>query len=480
MHVLMAAAEMAPYCKTGGLADVLGALPVHLARAGIQVQAVLPFYTACGSRPVIPFGECCIPMEGKREERIHFLRVAEVGEPGVQVFFVDHPSFRNGRIGLYGDTGGPYPDNAWRYTLFAKSVLALADRLSEPPSLLHAHDWHCGLVPFFNALSPSPYPCVFTLHNLGYQGNFPAADIAALGAEAKAHFHLDGLEFFGQLSLLKAGIAYADQLTTVSPTYAKEILTAEFGLGMEGLLLRRRERLHGILNGVDYEIWDPEHDPILPYRYTADDLSGKKRCKEELCRRLKLDTTGNPPVAGMISRLVEEKGLPLVVAAAENLLRNGLRLVILGSGAPKWEKALLRLAANWPRKMAICLAFDEDLAHNIEAGADLFLMPSRYEACGLNQIYSLRYGTIPVVRATGGLADTISDPRQVAEEANGFTFSPYTAEALEDAVMRALAVYQHPTEWQNMQRRGMAMDFSWPRAVENYIRVYHRAVQDRH
>jgi len=463
--VLMVASEAEPFAKSGGLGDVLGALPAALAAQGHTVAVLLPRYG-------------WIPLGGLR--RVYENLVIWLGETpwrtdvfstverGVEVLLVDCPPLY-GREGLYGAAGEDYPDNAIRFAVLSRSALEIVRRVFRP-EIVHCHDWQAALVgPYMRhrmALDPTFFgiKLVLTIHNLGYQGLFPPEILPALGLD-RSLFQPEALEFYGRVNFLKGGIVFSDAITTVSRAYAREIQTPEFGHGLDGLLRARSAVLTGILNGADYSQWNPETDPLIAARYSVDDLSGKRACKRDLLVECGFDPDDDRPVIGMISRLAAQKGFDLLAEAAEELVREDLRLVILGAGDPYYEDRLRRLAAEHPQRVFVRIAFDNAFAHKIEAGADMFLMPSRYEPCGLNQIYSLRYGTVPIVRATGGLDDTV-------DETTGFKFADYSAAALLDAVRRALAAYRSREIWREMMIRGMKKDYSWEASARQYAALY--------
>jgi len=457
----MVASEAAPFAKTGGLADVLGALPPALARLGEHVAVLLPFYRGVAIPPAAPI----VTLPVQVGPHGYSVAIHEVIRQGVQYLFADCPPLFD-RAGIYGTHGQPgggdYPDNHIRFAVLCQAALGVA-RTVFRPDVFHAHDWQAGLLPVYLResllLDPTFFGarCVFTIHNLGYQGSFPATAIADLGLDARL-FHSEGLEFFGQLNFLKAGIVWSDAITTVSPTYAREIQTPEFGFRMDGLLRSRASKLTGIINGVDYDEWNPETDRHLPANYSADDLSGKRACKLALLEEMGLPADPDQPLFGIVSRFAQQKGIDLVAAIAP---LTGGALVVLGSGEAPLENAFRSLALAHPDRVAARIGYDEGLAHRIEAGSDIFLMPSRYEPCGLNQIYSLRYGTVPVVRATGGLVDTVN-------EATGFKFG----EDLAGAVGTALEEFQDRDAWISRMRRGMAEDFSWDASAVKYQNLY--------
>lgn len=448
----MVVSEMTPFAKTGGLADVAGALPLALAKVGIQVHLFLPRYLT------VKTDEEQLPIADR-----------------VTVHWIDHETYFK-RPGLYGEGGTDYPDNLDRFSFFSRASLARMKREDLRVDLLHAHDWQTALTvvylksrfkadPFFSSIRT-----VFTVHNLGYQGIFPKDEYPKLGLPWEL-FTLEGLEFYNQVNLLKGGLLFADRLTTVSPTYSKEICAREQGYGLEGLLRKRSHELVGILNGIDSEIWNPATDRLLPFRYDVASLAQKAKNRVALQKELKLGAE-SVPLIGMVTRLASQKGLDLVVEALPDLVKRGIQIVLLGSGDRSIEKALETAARGIP-SVRVRLGFDEGLAHRIYAGADLFLMPSRYEPCGLGQMIAMRYGTLPLVRATGGLADTVIDEGDTpSSRGNGFCFQEYGAKALLQAVDRALAVYRDPTRWAVLQRRGMTTDFSWDRSAEEYLALY--------
>jgi len=485
LRVCVCTPEAAPLVKTGGLADAAGGLVQALADAGCDVRVVLPAYRAI-DRSALGFrsiGAAEIPLGPSRVE----VRLFEGRLPGSRVpvyLIADDASFD--RPGLYGEHGTDYPDNLRRFTVYGRGALALLRRLSWSPDVLHCHDWQTALLPIWLRVEPRDAVLVatatlLTIHNLAYQGVF-AADALPLTGLGPDLFTPRGVEFFGNLNLLKGGLLFADLLSTVSEQYAREIQTEAFGCGLDGVLRERRGDLLGILYGVDYAIWDPAVDRLLPARYTPDDLSGKAVCKAHLQRAQGLAADPTVPLLGMVARLVDQKGLDLVGAAADVILGLGTQLVLLGSGEPRYHALLEDLHARYPSRAAVTLGVDDPLAHLIEAASDVYLMPSRYEPSGLNQLYSLRYGTVPVVRRTGGLADTIVDatPEAVAGGvANGFAFDAYTPDAFLDAVKRAVFAFRDVDVWRRLQARGMRQDFSWARAAGRYLEAYRMAAVRR-
>jgi starch synthase len=378
---------------------------------------------------------------------------------------------------------GDYYDNLERFTFFCYVALKVTRAISFRPDVIHCHDWQTGLVPALLRGLPRQtaflrdIPTVFTIHNLGYQGLFPAEELPLTGLPKERFFHPKGIEYWGKISLLKAGIVYSEAITTVSPTYAREIQTPEFGLGMEGVLHDRKAHLHGILNGADYRLWDPAHDPHLPVQYSLREIEGKQHCKEALIKEMGLDLSlKDRPLLGMVSRLDSQKGLDLLTTAFDEILSLDCLLVVLGSGDERIQKALQGGARRYPGRVNVKIGFDEALAHRITAGADIFLIPSRYEPCGLTQLYALKYGTVPVVRSTGGLEDTIAafDPR--TGQGNGFKFSPYKADAFIESVTEAVQCYRKPKKWRTIRANGIKADFSWERSARTYQALYEAVI----
>ncbi|MDR7482483.1 MAG: glycogen synthase GlgA [Armatimonadota bacterium] len=474
MKVLFCVAEAVPFAKTGGLADVAGALPAALRRLGHDVRVLMPCYRGT---PRDGLAAVC-PLHARLGGQVVEGRLLEGRAPGeVPFWFVDAPALYD-RPGIYGEGGRDYPDNLLRFAFLCRAALAVL-REVWAPDLAHCHDWHAALLPAYVRWEGPRLATLFTVHNLAHQGIFPIGEFPLTGLPAEA-FTMDGVEYHGRVNVLKAGLVWADLVSTVSETYAREIQTPEHGMGLDGLLRARSADLFGVLNGVDYTQWDPATDPYLVATYSADDLSGKARCKAALQREVGLPDAPEAPLLAVIARLVPQKGIDLVVEALPALVRAGAQLVVLGTGDAALEAALRRAERRWPAQVRVRIGFDEGLAHRIEAGADIFLMPSRFEPSGLNQLYSLRYGTVPVVRRTGGLADSVVDltPQTLQQgRANGFVFDAYTVEAFLAAVGRALAAYRDPGLWRWLQQTGMRLDFSWDRAAERYAALYALAVE---
>ena len=477
MRVLMVASEAVPFAKTGGLADVVGALPRALVRLGHEVDVVMPRYR--GITAGTPIARLRVPLGGQVADA----DVYAAAENGVRTIFIDHPGYYD-RDFLYGAGGQDYADNPERFAFLARAALEWALLSEEPYSVIHAHDWQAGLVPVLlqRAFSSHPrlrhLPCVFTIHNLAYQGVFDASWLPRLGFGWDL-MHVDALEYFGRISLLKGGIMFSRMITTVSPRYAQEIQTAEYGCGFDGIIRHRSADVVGILNGIDYDQWDPARDPCLPVPYDASSLEGKAAAKRAVLERFGLGVTAQTlrrPLVGMITRMVDQKGFDLLAALRDQLARLDASFVLLGTGERRYEDLWLGLAARHPDRMAVGIAFDEPTAHLIEGGADLFLMPSRFEPCGLNQMYSLRYGTVPLVRATGGLYDTVQNFDAATGHGTGFTFEEYTPEALLGTLRWALGIYEDRAVWRRIQAAGMQQDLSWDASARRYVKVYERAL----
>lgn len=464
----MVASEASPFAKTGGLADVMGSLPAALARLGEEVAVVLPRYRGMELPPENRIWQKLPVQVGPHA---YLAGIDQALHQGVRYLFLDIPLLYD-RPGIYNQAGADYPDNHLRFAALSQAAIGVARNIFRP-DVFHAHDWQAGLLPMILRENLAGDPtflgarCVLTIHNLGYQGLFPASARIDLGLD-RSVFHDGGAEFHGQVSFLKAGIVWADALNTVSPTYAREIQTPEYGAGMDDLLRARAAKLSGILNGADYQEWNPETDRHLAANYSAFDLAGKRACKRALLEEMGLPLDLERPLLGVVSRFADQKGMDLVVEAFSGIAPFGdAALVALGSGDAALETSFRELALMWPEQCAVRIGYDEGLSHRIEAGADMFLMPSRYEPCGLNQIYSLRYGTVPIVRATGGLADTVDSD-------TGFKFRAATAAALSAAVEQALEAFQDREAWSRRMRLGMAQDFSWDASAKVYRQLYAR------
>jgi starch synthase len=467
MKILMVASEATPFAKTGGLADVLGALPPALVERGEQVAVVLPAYRENNyPHPTREaYRNLSIPIGPG-----YLVDIQASSNRGVTYFFVQCPALYD-RDGVYGTSAGDYPDNHVRFAVLSMAAIGVARYLFRP-DILHLHDWQAALTPVYIREHFRGDPTfigvktLMTIHNLGYQGLFPPEALAQIALEPKL-LNPDQLEFFGRVNFLKAGIGWSDAVSTVSPSYAREIQTPEYGFGLDGFL-RRHGPVTGILNGVDYNEWNPEHDPHIARPYSANDLSGKRACKQALLAEYGLPQDNlDRPLLAIISRFAAQKGFDILADAASRLLQEDVNLVVLGSGDLPYESMFRALAQAYPEKVGLRVGYDTALSHRIEAGADMFLMPSRYEPCGLNQIYSLKYATVPVVRATGGLDDTIDD-------STGFKFRDYSGDALLEAVRQALKAFQNMESWTLRMRLGMQKDFSWNASAGEYLDLYRR------
>lgn len=468
MKALIAASEAIPYAKTGGLADVMGSLVKELPALKVDARLMLPLYRGIKGRfDLRDTGHVIrVPVGGKR----HAARILSLKE---RVFFLECDEFFD-RQELYGTSRGEYEDNAHRFIFFSRAVLEACRATGFMPDVLHCNDWQTGLVPLYVKTLYRKYfrktPTLFTIHNLGYQGVFPpsAMPLTGLGME---QFTPDILEFYGQLNFLKAGIIAADTVTTVSMNYAKEILTKQYGFGLDGVLRYKAGGITGILNGIDYGEWDPAADGMIAERYGPGDMSGKDKCKQALLKECGF-TEKSAPVVGMVGRLSSQKGFDIVLAAQDRILSSGINMVILGKGEEAIQKRLREAAKRHPGRLSLNIGYSEPFAHRIYAGSDVILMPSRYEPCGLTQMIALKYATVPVARATGGLADTIEDYDHLKGRGTGFLFGDYGASALEECLKRALCVYTDVARWRRLAAGGMEKDFSWRASARKYAALY--------
>jgi starch synthase len=481
MHIVFAASECAPWAKTGGLADVVSSLPKQLVKLGHKVSVFLPYYRQVAKlvpdAPVV-LPSVTIPFPSYNR----FVSILDGGvTEGVHTYFVNSPELFD-RENFYATPSGDYPDNAERFGLLSRAVIE-ASKVLGVPDVFHVHDWQTAMLA---VLLRSTYyfdpvmrhvPVVLTIHNAGYQGWFPPRTMETLLLPWDM-FTFEKLEQNDNVNFLKGGVVYADALTTVSQKYAQEIQTAEYGNGLEGAIQRRSGDLFGILNGVDYEEWSPATDPLIAAHFSAEKPAGKKECRRDLLHAFGLESVSNETaVIGIVSRFATQKGFDFIVEIMDRLVQEDMVLVMLGNGEEYYEKLLVEMAERYPSKVRVKVKFDNVMAHKIEAGADMFLMPSRYEPGGLNQIYSLKYGTVPIVRATGGLDDTIDE--QPDGGGNGFKFWGYDSGALMDAIKRALSVFRNKKQWAKMMKRGMQQDFSWEKPAQEYVRVYERTIQNR-
>ena len=476
--VLFPVSEAYPLIKTGGLADVGGALSAALQTRGCDVRLLLPAYPGVLDQVASaePVAEIFVP-----ESDIH-LRILETMLPGTDVvtWLIDHPpSYLRPGDPYHDANGNPWPDNAERFALLSRvtALIALGNTsLNWLPDIVHCHDWQTALAPALISLADVRPVTVFTIHNLAYQGLFDASMMQELHLPEK-FWSPEGMEFYNQLSFVKGGIMYADHITTVSPTYAREIQTPEFGCGLDEALRLRTDRLSGILNGVDYHIWDPATDPFIASNYDREHFAKKAKNKQDLQREAEFRVASNIPLIGQVSRMVHQKGVDLIIAALHRLIAKkvSFQYVVLGNGEPEFENGFAELAAQFPKQVFTMISHDEVHAHQIEAGADMYLMPSRFEPCGLNQMYSLRYGTVPIVRHVGGLADTVVDASEEnldAGIATGFVFEDATVDALVATIERAVKLFKDRPRWQQLARNGMVQNFSWDSSVDRYLQLY--------
>lgn len=481
MRVMIASPEAVPFAKTGGLADVAGALPKALKKMGIDIILAIPKYRMINDKQ---FGlrdtgiTISVPISG----RIEYASVLEGEiEDNVPVYFIKKDSYYD-RDDLYGTKEGDYLDNAERFVFFSKAVLELCKEINFKADVIHCNDWQTALIPVYLKTLYRGTPClsmtatVYTVHNLGYQGLFWHLDmhLTGLGWEL---FTPEGIEFHGKINFMKAGLIFSDVITTVSKAYSKEIQTEEFGHGLEGVLIQRRKDLFGIINGIDYDEWDPAKDADIAANFSPHDMTGKALCKAELQRLYSLPVKKNVPLVAMVSRLVDQKGLDLIEKVVDKLMKRDLQIVFLGTGDKKYQELLEDMGRRYPGKVGVRIMYDVALAHKIEAGADIFLMPSKYEPCGLNQLYSLKYGTMPVVRATGGLNDTIKSFNRKTGKGNGFKFRAYSERALSKEMNKALDFYKDKKVWKKVMQNAMTCDFSWEHAAKEYLNIYRKAAR---
>ena len=479
MKILFVSPEIAPYAKTGGLADVAQALPKAVMAMGHDIRTIMPKYLSIAERNFAM--EQVDAFTVQTHNGLHDALLWQTENDGVPTYFVDNDAFFN-REGLYGLGDWNYPDNLERFVFFCRAALNCCKAIDFLPDVIHCNDWQTAVLP---AILKSTYAgyrqdpffrpipkLVYTIHNISYQGRFPEDHWPILSLPRS--YYTNDFEFYGQISLTKSAIHLTDAITTVSETYAREIQETDFGFGLQDILKRNKGKLVGILNGVDYRNWSPNSDPhTYGFHYSADDLSGKYQIKTRLREEYGLPDRGEVPLIGVVSRLVEQKGIDLITECAEQMLQLDTQMIVLGSGDPQYRDFFEWLRYSYPDRVGIYIGFNNDLAHRIEAGADIFLMPSLFEPCGLNQIYSLKYGTIPIVRQTGGLADTIQD------SVNGFTFFDFEAHFFFDAVKRAIDVYRNqPDKWEEMMVTAMAQDFSWDRSAGKYLDVYRRLLDE--
>ena len=476
MNILFVTAEMAPFAKTGGLADVCGSLPAEIARYGHVVKVMMPYYqmvrrqkfTVC-----VAIDKLTVTLQGKK----YAVRILSTMHKGVEVFFVDVPEFFD-RTELYGTAQGDYDDNDKRFSLFQKSCFEIARLCNWRPDIIHCHDWQTGLIPVYvkTLLRANPFwertKTVFTIHNLAYHGLFdPASALPATGLGWDV-MTMDKLEFYGKLSFIKGGLVYADKITTVSEQYAKEIQTKEFGCGLEGVLRTRQRDVCGIINGIDIDEWNPAKDPDLTVPFLPDERNKKIANKGILQKENGLDVDPNIPVIGMITRLADQKGLDILAPIMTKLAKMNVQFVLLGTGDARYNTLFAKLGEKYPGVFGMNITFDPRMSKRIYAGSDMFLMPSRFEPCGLGQMIALRYASVPLVRKTGGLADTINEFDPKTEQGNGFTFTDYTSDALLAMIKRAIKVFKDKKAWRRLVENGIQCDFSWRASAKKYCTLY--------
>ena len=476
MNIIFAASECVPFSKTGGLADVVGALPKALAELGHNVSVYLPKYRQTKlTDPKVLLRSVTIPFD----DQYRFCSVLDGGkQSGVQFYFIDYPPFFDSDA-LYGTSAGDYPDNAERFALYSRAVLE-ASKILGPPDIFHCHDWQSALVPVLLRTCYVDDPIfrntatVFTIHNIGYQGLFPPDTLPLLMLPWDL-FTMDKMEFWGKMNFLKGALVFSDYITTVSRKYSQEIQTPEYGFGLEGVLKGRSSTVSGILNGVDYNEWSPEKDRFIARPYSPENLESKRECKRDLLKQFGIENANlDLPVIGIVSRFAAQKGFDLIAEIADDLAGLPIIVTILGSGDKEYEDLFRNLNRQFPDKFALKVAYDNALAHRIEAGADMFLMPSRYEPCGLNQIYSLKYGTVPIVRATGGLDDTIEHWDPATGKGTGFKFTLYSGSSLLATIHEALNAFKDQSSWKKLMVNGMSKDFSWTASAKEYVKIYER------
>ncbi len=479
MNILIASSEAVPFAKTGGLADVAGSLYKEFRYMGHNVYLVLPLYRRIKENFSLKESEIEISIPvGEKDFNGRLFSYND------NYLFIECDELFD-RDELYGTPQGDYEDNSVRFIFFSRCILEICKKLNFKPDIIHCNDWQTGLVPLYlTILYKNDYffkdtATIFTIHNIGYQGLFPASDISRIGIGWE-YFNPEGIEFYGKINFLKAGIISADIINTVSKTYAEEILNEESGFGLDGILRKRKERIFGIINGIDYNEWNPAKDNFLPAKYSYKDIRGKSVCKKELIKKVfssNVQDSEKKPLLGIVGRLSAQKGIDLVIKAAPKMLSSGARLVILGKGDEYIHRELEEMQKKFSEKVSLILGFDDQLAHNIYAGVDFFLMPSKYEPCGLGQMIAMRYGTVPIARATGGLIDTIDDYEPLICSGTGFLFNDYSHYAFLNAIKTAFCIYEDSRKMKNLISNVMKMDFSWKNSAEKYIDMYKYALK---
>jgi starch synthase len=482
MNIVIVASEVTPFSKTGGLADVAGALPKALAELGAKVSVFSPFYPSVAKINQLKLKSKELVLSIKVGEEMKPVRLYQIRQSEVDFYFIANDEYFN-RPFLYGTPQGDYPDNGQRFIFFSKAVLASLVELNIKPDVIHCHDWQTALIPLYLKSSGEKYQSfaqtktIFTIHNLGYQGLFSPETFQAIGIPDK-YFSMQGIEFYGKVNFLKAGLVFADKLTTVSPTYAQEIQTKEFGFGLEGVLATRQKDLTGIINGIDYSIWNPAKDKFIKPNYDIKTLTSKPKVKAKLIQELKLNLSPAAPLISFIGRLALQKGIELVIAAIKTIFQTPNsesripNFIILGTGEAKYHKMLKDLKSQYSKQLSVTLDFNDPLAHRIYAGSDIFLMPSQYEPCGLGQMIAFKYGTIPIGFKTGGLADTIIDYSVNPQTGNGFLFDNYDSATFTAKLQKAISLYQTKNHWQELVKKAMELDFSWQTSAQKYLKLY--------
>ena len=475
LKILFVSAEVHPFAKTGGLADVSGALPPALYKLGHDIPVIVPKYS-CTSKAGKRMQALKVDLELPGFSQKGTLFQSELTD-SVPVYLIEHDGYYN-REHIYGEPGSDYPDSLERFAYFCRVILEAAKKLDFKPDIIHCNDWHTGLIPVYLKTDPwfSQTKTLFSIHNLGYQGNFPYSQLVTTGLD-ESLFREEGIEFYGQISFLKGGLIFADILTTVSPAYSKEIQTPELGFGMEGILQKRSNQLHGILNGVDYTVWNPETDPLIPTNYGPQSLSQKKQCREDLVKMFSLRLNKRTPILCMITRLSEQKGIDLILQARDALDEEDVALLILGTGETRYESFFLQWSQDRPDRIATALRFDEPLGHRILAGSDMLLMPSSYEPCGLTQMYALKYGTVPIVRDIGGLKNSIQEFNDKTGKGTGFKFKVPKAQYFLKSLQKALSCFNQIKTWKKLMLNGMAKDNSWEVSAKQYSRLYQKSLR---
>jgi starch synthase len=460
MRILLAASEVVPFAKTGGLADVAGALPIALEQAGQEVVVVMPYYKAVQAS------------KAKIEPLKDDVLFSTIGK-NIKVYFIKKDEYFN-RDGLYGDKNGDHKDNLERFSYYCKRSLELMKEIKFKPDIVHVHDWQAALMAVYlkTIFASDPFykntSSVITIHNIGYQGLFSKEEFPKIGLDW-SYFGIEGFEFYGKVNVLKAGMEFSDVINTVSETYSKEIQTKEFGFGLEGVLNKRKNSVFGIINGLDYSIWDPQKDSYIAKKFSVDAIEYKNDNKQDLQKTCKLPVKKDIPVFGIVSRLAEQKGFDIIAGAIDSICKMDLQLVILGTGDIKYHELLEGMVKKYPKVISLHLKFDDTLAHKIYAGSDIFLMPSKYEPCGLGQLISLKYGTIPLVFKTGGLADTVNSD-------NGFVFDKYGKDELVKTMKKAAASFKSKGKWLKLMDAAMKCNFSWNASAKKYLKLYEKAI----